>query len=95
VASSDRSKKTVQIDLGVLSEVAADFGRASQETQQLASRLEEGIGRLESTWTGIEQQIFYLYYREWQQQMGGFSQILGAIASELAAVAEKYDAGNR
>ena len=82
----------MQIDLDVLCEVAVEFEQASQETQRMASRLAGSIKRLEDSWMGIEQQTFYLYYREWQQQMEGFSHILQAIAAELGAVAERYEA---
>ena len=73
-----------------LLETAGEFHRASQETEAMISRLNEAMKKLEESWSDAGQQIFYQYYKEWQQHMGGFSIILDLVSKDLTTIAERY-----
>lgn len=74
-----------------LHHAAEEFTRASSDTLEIAKRLENVTGSLEKKWEGAAKQVFYQQYKEWRQISGGFASLLGNIAKELHAMAERHE----
>ena len=83
-------RRVMKVSPDELLETADEFHRASKETEVMVSRLNQAMKKLEETWSDAGQQVFYQYYKEWQQHMGGFSLILDLVAKDLKAIAERY-----
>jgi len=74
-----------------LHHAAEEFARASNDTLEIAKRLENITGCLEKKWEGAAKQVFYQQYKEWHQVSGGFASLLSNIAKELHAMAERHE----
>jgi WXG100 family type VII secretion target len=74
-----------------LVEAGHDFQQASKDIQSIVNRLEGTMGKLEETWSDAGQQVFFQYYSEWRQHMGGFSEILDEIARQVLAIADRIE----
>jgi WXG100 family type VII secretion target len=80
----------MQIDLVELERAAEQFSKASHNTEIMVEELEKTMKRLESSWEDSGQQVFFQYYKEWQQYMQGTSEILVTISKNMRAIAKNY-----
>ena len=80
----------MKISPSELQKASQEFKTASQETDEIMSKLEKVIKSLEESWEDAGQQIFFRYYQEWHTHVSGISQLLNLTADELNAIAERY-----
>jgi WXG100 family type VII secretion target len=74
-----------------LRKAAADFTQARADGQAILLRLEKTTARMEATWAGVSQKVFFRNFLEWKQYMEGMSVLLKKTARELETMAEEYD----
>jgi WXG100 family type VII secretion target len=75
--------------------VADQFNNASQESEQMVSRLESTINNLSATWEGMAKQRFYGDYENWRSTMRTYVQLLAQISQELRAIAQRIEDADR
>lgn len=85
-----RKKNVMKISPSELQKASQEFKAASQETDEMMSKLEKVVKDLAATWEDAGQQVFFQYYQEWHAHIGGISQLLNLTADELNAIAERY-----
>jgi WXG100 family type VII secretion target len=74
-----------------LRQAAAEFAKASKESQEIVDRLEKASAQLEQKWAGVTQQLFYKHYKDWRLQMKAYAGFLKNIANELSAIADRFE----
>ncbi len=74
-----------------LRKAASDFTQACADSQAILLRLEKTAARMEATWAGVSQKVFFRNFLEWKQYMEGMSLLLKKAARELETMAEEYD----
>jgi len=76
-------------------EVANQFKQASQQSQDMVSRLQATMSSLQPEWEGMTQQRFYAEYEQWKTSMGQFVQLLQSIGQQLDAIADRFAAADQ
>jgi len=76
-------------------EVAGQFKQASQQSQEMVSRLQSTMGSLQPEWEGLTQQRFYGEYEQWRTSMNQFIQLLQSIGQQLDAIAARFAAADQ
>jgi WXG100 family type VII secretion target len=71
-------------------QVASQFKQASSQSQEMVQRLQQTMGNLQPNWEGMTQQRFYGEYEQWRNSMNQFVQLLGQIAQQLDAIADRF-----
>ena len=74
--------------------IASQFESASEQSQQMVSRLQTTMNNLEPEWEGVTAQRFYQEYQQWHQSMTQFVELLNQIGKELHAIAERFAAAD-
>jgi WXG100 family type VII secretion target len=82
--------KSMKINIEDIQTTAAEFKKASEDTEDMIVRLQQAVKKLEESWEDAGQQTFYKYYQEWHTHISGFSQLLEVIGTELDAIAARY-----
>lgn len=76
-------------------EVANQFKQASQQSQDMVSRLQSTMNSLQPEWEGMTQQRFYGEYEQWKTSMNQFVQLLQSIGQQLDAIADRFAAADQ
>lgn len=74
--------------------VANQFKQASQQSQDMVSRLGQQMQSLQPDWEGMTQQRFYGEYEQWKNQMQQFTQMLNSIGQQLDTIADRFAAAD-
>lgn len=75
--------------------LAEEFLAASKDTQAVLNRLEKATSQIEEKWSGVTQEAFYVYYKDWREHLEKFSVLLGSIAKELHVIADRYEQADK
>jgi WXG100 family type VII secretion target len=75
--------------------VANQFNDASQESEQMVSRLEGTMNNLAPNWEGMTAQRFYSDYENWRNNMRQFVQLLAVVSQELHAIGDRFAAADQ
>lgn len=81
---------TMKADIDVILKTSSDFEASSKEVTAIAGKLSKSMRRLHDDWDDAGRQKFYLFYREYEQQIENIAEVLLIIADELKAVADRY-----
>ena len=76
-------------------QVSGEFKRASGDSQQLVSRLQQAVNNLQPDWEGMTQQKFYSDFQQWQTSMRNFVELLNSISQQLDAIAARFEAADK
>ncbi len=72
-----------------LHEAASQFKTASKDMLTSMKTLDDSVTGLEKKWAGATQQVFYTKYKDLHRSMQGISALMGNIARELDALADR------
>ena len=85
----------MKADIDRIEKAAHSFSQAAKEISRVSDKLEKTIQDLDENWQDSGQQKFQLYYYEWVQHTGSFTQLLEQISFELETVADRYKVEDR
>lgn len=71
--------------------ISDQFGQASQESQQMVSRLQNTMNGLAPDWEGMTKERFFQSYEQWRTSMTQFVQMLQQIGQELDNIATRFE----
>ena len=86
---------TVSLSTETILTAAQAFEAGSKQSQALVADLDKVTEDLKSKWSGSAQQAFYRQHAEWRMLMRGQVALLGAISSELRALATRYEKADK
>ncbi len=92
---NEPDNRSITVSPDTLSDVAAKFREAGEETDRIINQLRDTLKDLENTWKGADQQMFYKYFDEWQSHMTGVSHLIRLAAQDLDSMSERYFAADR
>lgn len=76
-------------------EVSAQFKQASQQSQEMVTRLQNKVNSLQPEWAGLTKERFYQEFQQWQATMRDFVALLNGIGQQLDAIAQKFETVDR
>ncbi|MDH7578617.1 MAG: WXG100 family type VII secretion target [Bacillota bacterium] len=76
-------------------QVSAQFKQASQQSQEMVTRLQNQVNSLQPEWAGLTKERFYQEFTQWQATMRQFVDLLNGIGQQLDAIAQKFETVDR
>ncbi|MDQ0243748.1 WXG100 family type VII secretion target [Bacillus fengqiuensis] len=73
-----------------LDQVSKQFKTASEQSQQMSTKLAQSVKALDSQWDGMTQQRFFQEFQDAQKQMTSYVQLLNSVGQELKDIAERF-----
>jgi WXG100 family type VII secretion target len=84
------TEQTIDISPEVLIEASGAFDKAKEDNQKQIKELETAIKKVQAAWPNAAKQGFFQTYKMWEEHMQGFSVLLEQIATDLHAIAERF-----
>ena len=72
-------------------QVGSQFKQASQQSQEMVSRLQNTMNGMEPEWEGLTKQRFYQEFQQWRTSMNQFVELLNGIGQQLDAIATRFE----
>lgn len=76
-------------------QVASEFKGASNQSQEMVSRLSSTINGISPDWEGMTKERFYNEFQQWQQSMRQFVELLQNIGQQMDAIATRFEQTDR
>ena len=76
-------------------QVGSQFKQASQQSQEMVSRLQNTMNGMEPEWEGLTKERFYQEYEQWRNSMNQFVELLNGIGQQLDAIAARFEAADQ
>ena len=76
-------------------QVGGQFKQASQQSQEMVSRLQNTMNGMEPEWEGLTKERFYQEYEQWRSSMNQFVELLNGIGQQLDAIAARFEAADQ
>ena len=73
-----------------ISETAKAFNDSGDEIKDIFILLDKRMHSLQKNWTDMQEQDFYLIYKEWSEQTQGLVQMLYTISRDMNAIGKRY-----
>ncbi|TDT51990.1 WXG100 family type VII secretion target [Fonticella tunisiensis] len=80
----------IRVNPDELDRLAGEFQNASQQTQEMVSRLRNAISGVQNTWEGMASKRFFSDYQQWDGQMRRYVELLTSISRDLKNIAENF-----
>lgn len=74
---------------------AGQFKNASQQSQDMVSRLTQQMNSMHPEWEGMSSQKFYQDFQQWKGTMTQFVTLLGEIGNQLEGIATRFEQADR
>lgn len=76
-------------------QVGNQFKQASQQSQEMVSRLQNTMNGMEGEWEGLTKQRFYQEFQQWRSSMNQFVELLNGIGQQLDSIAARFEAADQ
>lgn len=76
-------------------QVGSQFKQASQQSQEMVTRLQNTINGLEPEWEGLTKERFYQEFQQWRTSMTQFVDLLNNIGQQLDAIATRFETADQ
>ena len=76
-------------------QVGNQFKQASQQSNEMVSRLQNTMSGMEGDWEGMTKQRFYQEFQQWRTSMNQFVELLNGIGQQLDAIAARFEAADQ
>jgi WXG100 family type VII secretion target len=76
-------------------QVSGQFKQASQQSQEMVTKLQSTVSGMQSEWEGLTKEKFYTEFQQWQTSMKAFVELLTSIGQQLDAVAARFEAADK
>lgn len=82
--------QTVDISPEILYEASSAFAKAKEDNEKQIRELEAAIKKVQAAWPSAAKQGFFQTYKLWEEHMQGFLVLLGQIAMDMHAIADRF-----
>jgi len=76
-------------------QVGNQFKQASQQSNEMVSRLQNTMNSMEPEWEGLTKERFYQEFQQWRTSMNQFVELLNGIGQQLDAIAARFEAADQ
>ena len=76
-------------------QVGNQFKQASQQSNDMVSKLQSTMSGMEGEWEGLTKQRFYQEFQQWRTSMNQFVELLNGIGQQLDAIAARFEAADQ
>jgi len=76
-------------------QVGNQFKQASQQSNEMVSRLQNTMNSMEPEWGGLTKERFYQEFQQWRTSMNQFVELLNGIGQQLDAIAARFEAADQ
>ncbi|MDR0268490.1 WXG100 family type VII secretion target [Paenibacillus sp.] len=78
-----------------IDKVSSLFNQGSQQSRELASKLNSAIQSMQGQWDGMTQQRFFQRYETDKKNMETYITMLNEVSQELSKISERFRAADQ
>lgn len=85
----------IKITPDQIRQVGNQFKQASQQSNDMVSKLQSTMSGMEGEWEGLTKQRFYQEFQQWRTSMNQFVELLNGIGQQLDTIAARFQAADQ